>query len=231
MFQAEQEKGFARCARQNATTPFAGSLRTIETCHVGELYWQATGRRRSPSRKWPRIVWYSTRGKHEAFPSANGRRSGGDGCCRRMRCAAGGADDSGRPRPEQAVQRLCRRSGYVSAICRGPDSTPSLCRDQSGGGGRDPLDGTRRGARRRYRRRPRCGDRRSVRCHLRYRGGRRRCRLCADLAAAAIRRDLRTMHGRAGQPSARLLAAAGDTALCRDPADTALRRDPRARAL
>ena len=67
IFQAEQEKAFARCARKNATTPFAESLRTIETCHVGELYWQATGRRRSPSRKWPRIVWYSTRGSMRHF--------------------------------------------------------------------------------------------------------------------------------------------------------------------
>ena len=69
---------------------------------------------------------------------------------------------------------------------------------------------TRRGDRRRPRRR----DRRCLGRRPRHGGRRQRFRLCANVAAAAIRRHVCPVHERARQHRARLLAAARRPALC-----------------
>ena len=122
------------------------------------------------------------------------------------------------PRGEQAVQRLCRRSELLSAICHGADGTQAGSGHQSGRGDCGSLL-TALGA----------GARRRPSAAVGVPGSARPPALAfgtvvgaggAGYAQMSLQQQydvvVRAMHGRAGQPGARLLAAAGDTALCGD---------------
>ena len=130
-----------------------------------------------------------------------------------VRRAAIGADDPRLARGEQELRRLRGRSGVLPAICRGADRAGGVRGQQPGGGRGHSHHGARSGARRCHRRRARRRDRRRLGRRLRHGGRGERLRLCADVAAAAIRRHVCPVHERAWQLGARLLAAARRTAL------------------